>query len=173
MAERDEMQKRYAYNEMSNKVQQADRSLLRSVRSEPTGEVESLWARKDVGRMGDRIVMSTGDGEGNKAEGAAVSEKARPADLEHKLERARKKRLKEDSKQRANKSGGTGGEPGGSRRGGGGENILGASGGQTILDLGNLVGYQPTNPMSREAYENMLVRFNLRCTVSTTHKVQR
>eukprot|EP00560_Eucampia_antarctica_P005478 CAMPEP_0197839932 /NCGR_PEP_ID=MMETSP1437-20131217/45030_1 /TAXON_ID=49252 ORGANISM="Eucampia antarctica, Strain CCMP1452" /NCGR_SAMPLE_ID=MMETSP1437 /ASSEMBLY_ACC=CAM_ASM_001096 /LENGTH=63 /DNA_ID=CAMNT_0043449407 /DNA_START=11 /DNA_END=199 /DNA_ORIENTATION=+ len=61
MAERDAINKRYAYGEMSNKVQQADRSLLRPRGSdEPTGEVESLWGRgKDIGRMGDRVVATT------------------------------------------------------------------------------------------------------------------
>ena len=56
MAEREELQKQYAYHEMSSKVVQADRSARRSRRGEPTGEVESLRGRTDVGRMGDRVV---------------------------------------------------------------------------------------------------------------------
>jgi len=132
MAERDELQKRYAYQEMSNKVQQADRSLLRSVRSEPTGEVETLWGRKDAGRMGDRI--------------SSLSS-SRPADLEEKL---RKKKAKTDAQKRIKQESGAS-----ARRSG--ESILTESGGQTILDLGNLEGYQPSNSISREAYEHMLV----------------
>ena len=45
----------YSYHEMSNKVEQADRSLLRKRANEPTGEVESLRGRSDIGRMGDKI----------------------------------------------------------------------------------------------------------------------
>ena len=45
----------YSYHEMSNKVERADRSLLRSRAHEPTGEVETLRGRTDVGRMGDRL----------------------------------------------------------------------------------------------------------------------
>jgi pre-mRNA-splicing helicase BRR2 len=61
MAERDELQKRYAYHEMSNKVEQADRSQQRRNRGEPTGEVETLRGRTDLGRMGDRIVAKKPD----------------------------------------------------------------------------------------------------------------
>ena len=58
MAEREALQKRYAYAEMSNKVEQADRSQLRGRRREPTGEVETLRGRGDAGRMGDRVVAA-------------------------------------------------------------------------------------------------------------------
>ncbi|KAI2509391.1 Sec63 Brl domain [Fragilaria crotonensis] len=53
MADREALQKQYAYHEMSNKVETSKRS--RRIRGEPTGEVESLRGRTDVGRMGDRI----------------------------------------------------------------------------------------------------------------------
>lgn len=58
MAEREALQKRYAYSEMSNKVEQADRSELRGRRREPTGEVETLRGRSDAGRMGDRVLAA-------------------------------------------------------------------------------------------------------------------
>lgn len=48
------MQRRYAYHEMSNKVEQADRRGVR--RGEPTGEVESLRGLGDLPRMGDRLL---------------------------------------------------------------------------------------------------------------------
>lgn len=54
MAEREAHQKQYAYHEMSNKVEQASRS--RRSRGEPTGEVESLRGRSQIGRMGDRVL---------------------------------------------------------------------------------------------------------------------
>ena len=128
MADREAQQSGYSYHEMSSKVQQADRSLLPRRRGEPTGEVESLRGRKDIGRMGDRI---------------AETSKTRPAEIEEKLERAQKKRQKREH-----------GRTGASRRG---ENILAASGGQSILDLGSLTGYQPTTDSSRAAYETLLV----------------
>lgn len=67
MAEREELQKQYAYHEMSSKVVQADRSVRRN-RGEPTGEVESIRG-KDIGRMGDRIVHSKPKSEADKPEG--------------------------------------------------------------------------------------------------------
>merc|ERR1712238_112673 len=48
--------KGYSYQEMSSKVEQSDRSLLRSRAHEPTGEVESLRGRNKIGRMGDRVI---------------------------------------------------------------------------------------------------------------------
>ena len=62
---------------MSNKVEMADRSLLRARAHEPTGEVESLRGRTDVGRMGDRIATTTG--------------KSRPLELQEKLQRKKHK----------------------------------------------------------------------------------
>jgi hypothetical protein len=68
MAEREELQKRYAYSEMSNKVM--SRGVRRDARDEggfpvvnggqggSTGEVESLWnilPPLALGRMGDRL----------------------------------------------------------------------------------------------------------------------
>lgn len=124
MAEREELQKRYAYHEMSNKVEQADRSQLRRRRGEPTGEVESLRGRNDVGRMGDRVA------------------KTEKKEFSSKIERARKKRQK-----REHPSSATGGKR---------ENML-AAGGQSILDMGNLTGYQPSTDSARAAYESLLV----------------
>eukprot|EP00934_Nitzschia_sp_Nitz4_P003078 Nitzschia sp. Nitz4//scaffold4_size323378//60170//66898//NITZ4_000629-RA/size323378-snap-gene-0.405-mRNA-1//1//CDS//3329553306//3068//frame0 len=46
---------KYSYAEMSNKVEMADRRLLRGRAHEPTGEVETLRGRTDIGRMGDRM----------------------------------------------------------------------------------------------------------------------
>ena len=126
MADREAQQKIYSYNEMSSKVMQADRSARRG-RNEPTGEVESLRGRENVGRMGDRVALSGG-------------KTGRPSEVEAKLERANKKRQKREA---------TGGKR---------ESLLGASGGQTILDLGSLTGYQPSTPASQAAYENLLVR---------------
>lgn len=125
MADREAQQKLYAYSEMSNKVQQAERS--RRSRGEGTGEVETLRGRSDIGRMGDRISKSE-------------TEK-RPAELEDMMERAKKKKQKRESTTTGKK-----------------DNILLSSGGQSILDLGELNRYQPTHAGSRSAYENLLVR---------------
>jgi pre-mRNA-splicing helicase BRR2 len=125
MADREAQQNIYSYNEMSNKVEQADRSLRWGRRDEPTGEVESLRGR-DAGRMGDRI----------------ISGKTRLSEVEAKLERAQKKRQKREQT--------------GSHRGG--DSVLATSGGQTILDMVSLTGYQPSTPGSRSAFEILLVR---------------
>lgn len=84
MADREALQKRYAYHEMSNKVEQVDRSRLPSRRSEPSGEVESLRGKSGVGRMGDR-----------------VERKTKPSEL---LEKAQKKQ-KREPKSKPQKSG--------------------------------------------------------------------
>ena len=76
MAE-DRGNQKYSYNEMSNKVQQADRSMLRGRASEPTGEVVSLRGRSDVGRMGDRVDQK---------------DKARPSEVQN----AQRKKQKKD-----------------------------------------------------------------------------
>lgn len=68
---------KYSYQEMSNKVEQADRSLLRSRRNEPTGEVESLRGRTDRGRMGDRV---------------AGQKSSRPSELQEKVNKKKQKR---------------------------------------------------------------------------------
>lgn len=69
--------KKYSYHEMSNKVEMADRSLLRSRAHEPTGEVETLRGRTDVGRMGDRL---------------AAQKSSRPLELQEKFQRKKQKR---------------------------------------------------------------------------------
>ena len=129
----DNQNQKYSYQEMSNKVEQADRSFLRSRASEPTGEVESLRGRSDIGRMGDRL------------EGVAQKQKSRPLELREKMQQRKKQRRGETE------------EPvdGGSRRNRGA--ITGASGGQTILDFDNLTGYQPSTQTARVAYEKLLV----------------
>jgi hypothetical protein len=119
----------YSYHEMSNKVERADRSLLRSRAHEPTGEVESLRGKTDVGRMGDRLA-----GEKN----------ARSQDLHEKMQQKKQKRG-----DHINAEG---------RRTGTKDNVMISSGGQTILDFENLSGYQPTTQTARAAYEKILVR---------------
>jgi pre-mRNA-splicing helicase BRR2 len=111
MAEREELQKRYAYHAMSNKVEQADRSSRRVRGSEGTGEVETLRGRRDIGRMGDRVE------EGQPPPPPTKKAKHVPS-----------------------------GPP--SRRV--------AHGNETILDLGNLTGYQPTTEQAKAAYESIL-----------------
>ena len=121
---------RYSYHEMSNKVEQADRSHLRRRRGEGTGEVESLRGRTDVGKMGDRVAQ------------------AEKTEFTSRVERARKKRQKrEDTNPRQAQA-----------------NVL--AGGQSILDLGDLTGYQPSTDGARAAYENLLVRSFVRSFVN-------
>ena len=128
--------KGYSYYEMSSKVEQADRSLLRSRAHEPTGEVESLRGRNDVGRMGDRLA------------GIRAGQKhARPSELLREMQKkkkAKKQQLPDDYRSRRS------------------ENLVVASGGQSILDVDNLTGYQPTTETARIAYENILVSSNKR-----------
>ena len=71
---------KYSYHEMSNKVEMADRSLLRARAHEPTGEVETLRGRNDIGRMGDRVAAA-----------ATGSGKSRPLELQEKVERKKHK----------------------------------------------------------------------------------
>lgn len=134
MAEREALQKRYAYHEMSNKVEMAKRSSRRPRDGDPTGEVESLRGRNDIGRMGDRVLQTEGTSSSSNNK-----EKSRPSELAAKMERAERKRHKREQKPKS-------------------ESMLGASGGQTILDLGSLSGYQPSTPSSRSSYEHLLVR---------------
>jgi pre-mRNA-splicing helicase BRR2 len=138
MADQKFNQKGYSYSEMSNKVEQADRSLIRARAHEPTGEVESLRGRKDIGRMGDRV------GGGQSSDGD-VNKHPRPSELLNEK--------KKSKKQRRDLAGDAGG--GAARKNS--ENIVAASGGRTILDLDNLTGYQPTTQMARAAYESLLV----------------
>ena len=133
MAEREAINKRYAYQEMSNKVQQADRSLLRPRGSdEPTGEVETLLGRTDIGRMGDRI------GGGDHQD---PTNKKRPQEVVQKMEKIRQKRQKKSQTKKHTTTTPT---------------TMGAN--KSILDLTNITGYQPSHPGSQAVYENMLVR---------------
>mmetsp|Transcript_31860 Transcript_31860/g.64474 ORF Transcript_31860/g.64474 Transcript_31860/m.64474 type:complete len:2298 (+) Transcript_31860:111-7004(+) len=158
MAEREALQKRYAYAEMSNKVQRADRRSRRDGNGGgggaggPTGEVESLWnvlPQETLGRMGDRVGATTADDEGGDEGGKKKSD--RPAEVAEMMERAAKRRKKKEANDYI---GGSGSANGGSskRR----ENIL-LEGGTSILD--DSVGmstYRPTNPGSRAAYQALL-----------------
>ena len=141
MADREAQQKLYAYGEMSNKVQQASRSQRRIRSEEGTGEVESLRNRNDIGRMGDRIASSSvGDDKASK----------RPAELKEIMDRANKKRQKREQA--------SGGNSDGKKRRSG-ESILVSSGGQSILDMSALDGYQPSHAGSRASYESLLVSY--------------
>ena len=158
MADREAQQKLYAYSEMSNKVQQADRSSRRSrgfgSGADGTGEVESLRGRSDVGRMGDRIVGvgAAAAAAGNEAEDGSGKKKLRPAELEEMMERANQKRRKREGQYLGvSASGGAGGEKMHK------QNILMSSGGRSILDMEELNGYQPTHAGSRSSYESLLV----------------
>jgi pre-mRNA-splicing helicase BRR2 len=128
-------QKGYSYSEMSNKVEQADRSLIRARAHEPTGEVETLRGRKDIGRMGDRVVGGDGDGGKHPRPSEILNEK------------------KKSKKQRRDLSGNPGDRAAQKPL----ENAVAASGGQSIVDLENLTSYQPTTLMARSAYESLLV----------------
>jgi len=124
MAEREDLRKRYAYHEMSNKVEQAERRGIR--RGEPTGEVESLRASNvqgDMPRMGDRLL----DHRQQKAAAAAPSGPPKK----------KTKRSSDNVDVKANRASVGGG-------------------GQTILDLGNLTGYQPSTEQAKLAFESML-----------------
>lgn len=109
MAEREDIQKQYAYANMSNKVEKADRKSR--YRDAGTGVVETLSGRTDIGRMGDLIPA------------------AKP-----KLPSSKKRKAEEPTVEKKKKQ------------------ITG----ETILDLGNVAGYQPTTDASRSAYESML-----------------
>ena len=164
MAEREALQKRYAYAEMSNKVQRADRRSRRdgdgASGGGATGEVESLWnvlPQETLGRMGDRVGASTADdtannnNNNNSAEGKKKSE--RPAEVAEMMERAAKRRKKKEATNNNNDYNTIGGGSSSSKRR---ENIL-LEGGTSILD--DSVGvstYRPSNPASRAAYETLL-----------------
>lgn len=111
MAEREELQKQYAYSEMSSKVIQADR---RGRPREPTGEVESLRSKRDIGRMGDRVAAEK-----------PAPKKQKPVDAQEKISKQKKQQPI-------------------------------AVSGESILELGNLTGYQPSTEQARNAYENIL-----------------
>lgn len=136
MADQNANLKGYSYQEMSSKVEQADRSLLRSRAHEPTGEVESLRGRNAIGRMGDRV--SGGDKHGRPIELLRDEQKKKKA-----------KKLKQSQNQMPNK-------------GVVSDNIVTASGGRSILDFDNLTGYQPTTQTARVAYEALLTAIGSR-----------
>ena len=155
MAEREALQKRYAYSEMSNKVQRADRRRdpgagSRGDPSGPTGEVESLWnvlPADTLGRMGDRVAESSRGGD------------SRPAEVKDMMERAAKKRKKRAEQAGGGAEDGAPGIRGGKRRGGTGSLLVG--GGGTILDDGAGGGgggtyYRPSHPGARSSYERLL-----------------
>eukprot|EP00579_Thalassiosira_antarctica_P032956 CAMPEP_0201991530 /NCGR_PEP_ID=MMETSP0905-20130828/340_1 /ASSEMBLY_ACC=CAM_ASM_000554 /TAXON_ID=420261 /ORGANISM="Thalassiosira antarctica, Strain CCMP982" /LENGTH=2336 /DNA_ID=CAMNT_0048545961 /DNA_START=59 /DNA_END=7069 /DNA_ORIENTATION=- len=167
MAEREALQKRYAYSEMSNKVVQRGRNSTRGDGGSsrgggggrggdsggPTGEVESLWKvlpTETLGRMGDRV--GAGGMEGAEEDGD--SKKERPAEVAELMERAAKRRRK---KEVGNDHGGAGG--GSSKR----RHDIFLEGGTSILDNSAGAGgdgggsqYRPTHPASRSAYETLL-----------------
>jgi 6-phosphofructokinase len=89
--------------------------------------------------MGDRVAAN------------ALQKKERPAEVEEMMERAQKKRQKRDR----NHDSVMAAQGGSSKKH---NNILMSSGGQSILDLGHLQGYQPTHAGSRASYEALLVR---------------
>ena len=129
MAERDERQKQYSYAAMSSKVEQADRSSLRRNRGEPTGEVETLRGRQDIGRMGDRVVAGSTAGKSKKEGGGG----------DHPPPQKKPKRGGETTATSRKKSG------------------IAVSG-DTILDLGDNLGtaYQPSTDQARAGYERLL-----------------
>lgn len=140
MADRDALRKGYAYHEMSNKIQQADRSQRRN-RNEGTGEAESLRNRSDIGKMGDRV-----SGRGASDELVEM-----------------KKKTKSKSSKKQPRGGGDGDDvdefqqqQSSSMRK---KQKLAAltSGGASILDM-DISGYQPSTPAAMAAYEKMLVR---------------
>ncbi|GKY92360.1 hypothetical protein MPSEU_000206900 [Mayamaea pseudoterrestris] len=115
MADREELQKQYAYSEMSSKVLQADRR--GRPRGEPTGEVESLRSKRNIGRMGDRVV----------ADKPVPKKKQKPAQNDQLQQQQTKK-----------------------------SSASLAVSGESILELGNLTGYQPSTDQARAAYESIL-----------------
>mmetsp|Transcript_7976 Transcript_7976/g.22253 ORF Transcript_7976/g.22253 Transcript_7976/m.22253 type:complete len:1913 (+) Transcript_7976:252-5990(+) len=150
MAEREEINRQYAYSAMSNMVTQADRSARRSRGGDGTGEVETLRGRTDIGRMGDSL--SGGKKVGVGAGDADNSNK----EMEEIRERANRKRMKrEKASGAAAATGAAAGEAGQSkrsRRAG----VEWSGGGGGILDMGEISGYRPTTVGARSNYEAML-----------------
>jgi len=156
---------------MSNKVQHDGRSKKVRLRSnENTGEVESLRNRLDVGRMGDRIATSgdgddTDNGNGNDKANATggknhknkSTSRQRNAEIEEIMERANKKRKKREHTYTHTHNAANTNTTNASGSFGGRESIFMTSGGaQSILDMGELSGYQPTHAGSRASYETLL-----------------
>ena len=71
MADRGALQKRYAYQEMSNKVEQADQLQL-VPRSTKQDGVRSLRGRTDMGHMGNRVPAGPRQQDGIAAEEEAT-----------------------------------------------------------------------------------------------------
>lgn len=160
MAEREALQKRYAYSEMSNKVQRADRRSARGGDAGgPTGEVESLWnvlPSETLGRMGDRVSGDAAGGgkEGEDKGGGKVPDSSRPAEVTELMERAAKRRKKKEAASNGNNEYGASKS---SRR-----HDIFLEGGTSILDdtgnntSGGGMMYRPTHPGSRAAFETLL-----------------
>lgn len=156
--------KGYSYHEMSNKVEKADRSLIYRRSNEPTGEVESLRGRTNIGRMGDRVA-----GGGAAPSFSDNNASKRPPELEEHFQKRQRKKQKNLGSNASNVAAAVaassaaaaaalssvGALKGKSMT----SSVVGITeGGRTILDLDDLTGYQPTTPGARAAYESLLVR---------------
>mmetsp|Transcript_36533 Transcript_36533/g.88227 ORF Transcript_36533/g.88227 Transcript_36533/m.88227 type:complete len:2300 (-) Transcript_36533:2494-9393(-) len=151
--------KGYSYHEMSNKVEKADRSLIYRRSNEPTGEVETLRGKTNIGRMGDRVA-----GGGSSTDASSK----RPPELEEHYQKRLKKKQKSGANNASNvaaavaasSSAGGKGSSSGTK---GFASVAGISeGGRTILDLDDLTGYQPTTPGARASYETVLTTIGSR-----------
>jgi len=169
MAEREELQKRYAYSEMSNKVvSRGSRGRMRSDGGsarghgggdgQPTGEVESLWKvlpSDQLGRMGDRVGATQTTAGGENEDGKKKAD--RPAEVTEMMERAAKRRKKKDKEHNSttNDYSTSGGRKGT-------KHDIFMEGGSILDNNNNSSGgtssqqYRPTNPQSRSAYEQLL-----------------
>ena len=149
MAEREELNRQYAYSAMSNMVTQADRSARRSRGGDGTGEVETLRGRTDIGRMGDAL-------SGGKRDGSGAGDVNNNKEMEEIRERANRKRVKREKASGATATAAAAGEAGKmkrSRRAG----VEWSGGGGGILDMGEISGYRPTTVGAMSNYEALLV----------------
>jgi pre-mRNA-splicing helicase BRR2 len=140
MADREELRKQYGYAAMSNKVEQAVRTRDRNS-NEATGEVESLRNRSDIGRMGDRVVVS------NNNNASSILQKIKKnKNHDHDNSMMNQQPPNKKSKRSDTITFSTSSH----------SNI--AVSGDTILDLGYNIGtsYQPSNDQTRIAYERLL-----------------
>lgn len=148
MAEREELNRQYAYSAMSNMVTQADRSARRSRGGDGAGEVETLRGRTDIGRMGDAL-------SGGKRGGGDAGDVTTNKEMEEIRERANRKRMKrEKASGAAAPAGAAAGKIKRSRRAG----VEWSGGGGGILDMGEISGYRPTTIGAMSNYEALLVR---------------
>ena len=164
MAEREELNRQYAYSAMSNMVTQADRSARRSRGGDGTGEVETLRGRTDIGRMGD--ALSGGKRGGGDAGDVTTNNK----EMEEIRERANRKRMKREKASGAAPAGAAPGEAGKmkrSRRAG----VEWSGGGGGILDMGEISGYRPTTIGATSNYEALLVSLCLLRIISSCYVV--